>query len=266
MKNEREEMPEEIPLVLVVEDDVEFLSFIISELEESYRIISAVQGREGLRLAREHVPDLVVTDLMMPIMGGAELCQKLKSDPETSHIPVIMLTAKASVESQIEGLETGADDYITKPLIIELLLIRMKNLLETRKLLRERFNLDFRGPGRPSIESSPDQDFLKKVFDVLEDHASDHEFTAEIFAHRMNISLRTLHRKLKALTDETPSKLIWNVRLKKAAALLRSSDLRITEIAYEVGFMESGHFSRQFKQFFGSSPSEYRAESSSDTP
>ena len=104
MKNEREEMPEETPLVLVVEDDVEFLSFIISELEESYRIISAAQGREGLRLAREHLPDMVVTDLMMPIMGGAELCQKLKSDPETSHIPVIMLTAKASVESQIEGI------------------------------------------------------------------------------------------------------------------------------------------------------------------
>jgi DNA-binding response OmpR family regulator len=266
MNDEQENALEEVPLILVIEDDVDFLSFMVSELEESYRVISATQGRDGLRMAQECFPDLVITDLMMPIMGGEELCHELKTGTETSHIPVIMLTAKSSVESQIQGLETGADDYITKPLIIELLLIRMKNLLETRKLLRERFSRDFKIPGKPNMDSSPDQAFLQKAFDVLEAHASDHEFTAEIFAHQLNISLRTLHRKLNALTDETPSKLIWNVRLKKAAALLSSSDLRITEIAHEMGFSESGHFSRQFKQFFGSSPSEYRAESSSDAP
>lgn len=264
MKNKQEESLEEIPLILVVEDDVDFLYFMVSELEEVYQVISATQGRDGLRLAQEHYPDLVVTDLMMPIMDGAELCRELRACSETAHIPIIMLTAKSSVESQIQGLEVGADDYLTKPLVVELLLIKIKNLLETRRLLRERFSKEFMVPSRPSIEFHPDQAFLQRAFNILEKNATDHQFTAEILAKMLNMSLRTLHRKLKALTGETPSRLIWNVRLKKAADLLRFSDLRITEIAHEVGFMESGHFSRQFKHLFGVSPSEYRAESPFD--
>ena len=264
MKNEPDEPAEERPLILVVEDDLDFLTFIASELEESYRVISAPHGREGLRLAREQIPDLVVTDLMMPIMGGVELCHELKESTETSHIPVIILSAKVAVESQIKGLKTGADDYITKPMVTELFLAKIHNLLEMRRLMREKFSREFKFSTKPSIESSPDQAFLKKALEVLQAHYMDHDFTAETFAEKLNISLRSLHRKLKALTGQTPSKMIWNARLQQAASLLRSSGLRITEIAFEVGYTDSGHFSRRFRDYYGVSPSEYRIDTSSN--
>ncbi|MGB0372837.1 MAG: helix-turn-helix domain-containing protein [Opitutales bacterium] len=258
MQSEEEENP--TPIILIVEDDRDFLEFLESEFEDKYQVITAQDGEEGWECANSQIPDLIVSDLMMPRMDGVELCAKVKTAPETSHVPFILLTAKSSTESQLKGLKTGADDYITKPFISEILQVRVDNLLESRKHLRERFSREFKTPGRPKIEQSPDQEFLQSAFDVLEEFATDSEFSAEFFAEKMHISLRTLHRKMKALTGDTPAKLIWNVRLKKAAVLLRESDLRVTEIAFEVGFSESAHFSRMFKQFFGSSPSEYREE------
>lgn len=242
------------PLLLVVEDDRDFLAFLVAELEESYEVLSATNGREGLRLAQARVPDLVLTDLMMPLMGGVEMCREIRGHPGTAHIPVIMLTAMSSVESQIEGLGTGADDYVTKPLILEVLLARIRNLLESRKRLRDRFRTASQG----LAHDTPDQDFMKRAINVLQEHASDPAFGAEEFAQRLSMSLSTLHRKLRTLTGDTPAKMIWDVRLANAAVLLRTSSLRITEIAFEVGYADSNHFGRQFKQCYGMTPSQYR--------
>ena len=267
MHTKREEPKQDKPLLLVVEDDVDLLSFIVSELEDDYQVIFATNGREGLRQAREYIPDLVVTDLMMPDLGGMELCTELKANQETSHIPLIMLTAKTSLGSQLEGLETGADDYITKPFHMALLEARIHNLLESRRMLRERFSQAFMLPDYAVSDNAMDQAFFGKLFTVLEASVSDPEFDATRFARKLNMSLSSLHRKVKALTGETPARLIWNMRLKKAAALLTSSPRRITEIAFEVGYSNSNHFGRQFKQRYGMTPREYRAAAaSSDTP
>jgi DNA-binding response OmpR family regulator len=246
------------PLILVVEDDPDLRMILVSKLSGDYAVIEAENGKEGMDKAIESIPDLIITDVMMPLMDGLELCREIKARVDTSHIPVIMLTAKTMLDSQIEGLETGADDYVTKPFSMKLLKIRIGNLLETRRLLRERFSRDFKVPNDPKTGSSLDQDFLKRAFDLLEDHFSEHDFTAELFAENMNMSLSSLHRKLKALIGDTPAKLIWNARLKKAAGLLKKTDLRVTEIAFEVGFVESSHFSRQFRQLYGMTPSEFR--------
>jgi DNA-binding response OmpR family regulator len=250
---------EGIPVILVVDDDPDYRYMITLGLRGDFQVLEAANGIVGMDMAREHLPDLVVTDLMMPGMDGIELCRQLKTHVETSHIPVIMLTAKTSVESQVEGLEMGADDYVTKPFNQLLLKTRIQNLLQSRQLLRERFSRGLVAANPSDVESSPDHEFLKKTFSVLEEQYQDPEFTVELFAVEMNMSLRTLHRKLKALTDETPSKLIWNIRLEKAAALLLSTDLRISDVAYNVGYTESSHFSRQFRQHFGMTPSEYRS-------
>ena len=253
-----EESQGQLPLVLVVEDEDDYLWLISSGLTDDYSVIEARDGKEGLEKAVEHVPDLVLTDLMMPVMDGVELCRRLKANVETSHIPVIMLTAKSAVEDQVEGLESGADDYVTKPFNMLLLKTRIQNLLDTRRLLRERFSQGLKSSDGSPAGRTLDQEFLDKAFGVLEAECVKHDFTAEQFAQELNMSLRSLHRKLKALTDETPAKLIWNTRLKRAAELLRSTDLNITRIAYDVGYIESSHFSRQFREHFGMSPSEYR--------
>ena len=247
-----------LPLVLVVEDDADIRRFIAEGLEQRYRVEEAVDGADALEKANRLSPDLVVTDLMMPVMDGAELCRTLKSNMETSHIPVVMLTAKGSLEHQIEGLQTGADDYITKPFHMVILQTRIANLLASRKLLREQFSRDFMVSDHPLPENTPDQEFLRKVFDVLDENYSDTEFAVEQFAQQLGMSLSTLQRKLKSLLDETPAKLIWNVRLKKSTGVLKSTDLRISEVAFEVGYLDPNHFSRQFKQLYGMTPSTYR--------
>ncbi|VGO23559.1 response regulator transcription factor [Pontiella sulfatireligans] len=257
------EQANDLPRVLVVEDDVDFRWYIAFGLKSDYDVLQAADGQDGLDKAREYIPDLIVTDLMMPVMDGISFCREVKSNPETSHIPVIMLTAKTSVQSQVEGLQTGADDYVTKPFNMALLVARIHNLLESRRKLRERFIQDVMVPNQPQMELSPDQEFLRKIFEVLETHCADTDFSVELFAMKLNVGLRTLSRKLKALTGLTPAKMIWNVRLKKAAALLASSELRVTDIAYDVGFSDAAHFSRYFKQFYGMSPSEYRAKQTS---
>lgn len=250
---------EEQPKLLIVEDDLDLMTFLVDELEEEYLVCSATNGREGMELACEQMPDLIVTDLMMPVMSGSELCRELKSRSETSHIPVIMLTAKSAVEDQVEGLQVGADDYITKPFVLELLQARIKNLLNSRARLRERFRSELLEDVPTRLDALPDHDFMIRSFRVLEEHSADPEFSADDLAKLLAMSMSTLHRKLKSLTGETPAKLIWNVRLKRAAKLLKESDLRVTEIAFMVGYADSNHFSRQFKQQYGKTPSKFRS-------
>ena len=253
----------ERPTILVAEDDSDMLRYLYLELNEHYDVIKAVNGVEGLEQALETIPDLIITDIMMPVMDGVELCRQLKSNLHTSHIPIIMLTAKASVENQIEGLECGADDYVTKPFHTTLLKARVHNLLESRRLIKEQLSREF-----PLIseqvysEDMVEHGFLKRAIRVVEEHISESEFNPDRFADIMNMSVSSLHRKMRALTDRTPMQMISEIRIRHAAKLLTSSSLNMTEIAFEVGYDGLTQFGRHFKAQYGITPSQYRADKS----
>ncbi|MCU0858502.1 MAG: response regulator, partial [Pontiellaceae bacterium] len=248
-----------LPLILIVEDDLDIRNFIAEGLSPSFQTETAEDGAEGLRIAKAQVPDLIITDLMMPVMDGIALCRELKTGMETSHIPVIMLTAKTSLEHQMEGLKTGADDYITKPFHMELLRVRIANLLESRRLLREKFSRE-NAVSTPVIpENTLDKEFFEKTQKVLEEGYSDWEFSPEQFADGLNMSLRTLHRKLKAVAGRTPGDFLNEFRMAKAAELLIGTSLPVTEISFQTGFDEPTNFSRTFKKYYKMSPSKYRS-------
>ncbi len=251
-------------LLLIVEDNPDMRYYIRSNISDDYRIIEAENGKKGFELATEKIPDLIISDVMMPEMDGFEYCKKLKTDERTSHIPVILLTAKAGIESKVEGLETGADDYITKPYDSRELNIRIKNLLELRRKLQDRFVEESKKSDLSSIirlsESgitSIDQKFLQKAINILNANFSDADFTVKKFCNEMAMSNMQLHRKLVAITGLTANKFIRSYRLKRAAQLLSKKAGNITEIAYEVGFNNLSWFAKCFHEQFGITPSEY---------
>jgi len=254
----------EQPVILIVEDNADLRSYMRKGLESGYEIIEAINGKEGVAKALEHVPDLIVSDVMMPEMDGNELCRNLKSDIRTSHIPVILLTAKAAKESKIEGLQTGADDFMTKPFDQEELLIRIKNLIEQRSRLKEIFS------GEAETEQiitgvvladkqlgELDKEFLKKAVKVVEENLSDFDFSVEVFAGEMAVSRVQLHRKLKALTSFSATDLIRIIRLEHAAEMLKKGKGNVTEVAYEVGFNNLSWFARCFQERYHVPPSEF---------
>jgi len=250
------------PLLLIVEDNSDVRKYIISHLEDDYRIHDAVDGEDGLQEALKQIPDLIISDIMMPKMDGFELCEKLKTDERTSHIPVILLTAKATNQDKIEGLETGADDYIMKPFDAEVLKARIKNLIEQRKKLREHFKKD----GLIELEdkeiTSIDKKFLEKIVKIIYEHLSDTSFSVDMFAEEVSMSRRNLDRKLIALTGESPSDIIKRVRLTRASQLLTQRSGNISEIALEVGFSNPAYFSKCFREQFGLTPSDYETNHS----
>ena len=250
------------PQILIVEDNPDVRMHILENLEEEFLIKEAANGEEGLEKAIESVPDLVITDLMMPKMDGVEMCKRLKTDERTSHIPVIMLTAKANVESKIEGLETGADDYITKPFNIKELIARVKNLIEQRKKLRERFSRDVKLEPKDIAITSADEKFLNRAIGIIEKHMDDFEFDAQTLQEGMNLSRSQLFRKLKALTDQSTTEFIRAIRLKRGAKLLEQKFGNVAEVTYEVGFNNLSYFARCFKKMYGVSPSDYMKQSS----
>jgi signal transduction histidine kinase/ligand-binding sensor domain-containing protein/DNA-binding response OmpR family regulator len=244
------------PIILIVEDNTDIRNFIRENLH-SYRVIEAEEGERAYKMASETIPDLIISDVMMPKMNGVELCSKLKGNEKTDHIPVILLTAKASVENKIEGLETGADDYIVKPFEMSELLIRIKNLLESRKKLRERFSREITLQPA-SISITPlDEKLLRRVMEIMEEHISDSNFGVELFCQEAAMSRVQLYRKLKALTDQSPSDFIRSMRLKRAAELIIHNAGNIAEVAFQVGFKEPSYFTKCFQMQFGKTPSEF---------
>ena len=248
----------DLPQILLVEDNEDMRQFIKSQLLPYYRILEAKNGEQGLKMATTKMPDLLITDLMMPKMDGVELCKKMKTSIETSHIPIIMLTARAGVENKIEGLETGADEYLTKPFNEKELSVRVRNLLEQRRRLREYFGKDQLSvdPAKITINSL-DQKFLEQVLDLLEKKHSDPNFGVRQMQEALAISKTHLHSKLKALTNESPGELIRNFRLKQAAQLLSQKADTVSQIAYQVGFNNLSYFAKCFKELYGVSPSSY---------
>jgi len=248
---------QEKPALLIVEDNPDVRKYISMILEKQYRIYEAKDGEEGLNKSFELIPDLIISDIMMPKMNGLQMCSKLKTDTRTSHIPIIMLTAKATMKDKISGLELGADDYIMKPFEAEELKARIRNLLEQRKRLHEHF----RKYGFVDIEqkniTSVDQKFLEKVVATINENFSDTSFGVDILADDLAVSQSLLYKKMNSLVGVSPNELIKRTRLNKAAKLIESNAGNISEIALEVGFNNPAYFSEAFKKHFGVVPSHY---------
>jgi len=237
-------------------------------LEHHYKIIEAVDGEDGLNKAFESAsggPDLIISDIMMPKVDGFQLCKQLKTDLRTSHIPVIMLTAKATTKDKISGLEIGADDYIMKPFEADELKARIKNLLEQRKRLHEHFRkyglVESAKGGEEKNITPCDQKFVRKAVEVINEHISDTSFGVEMLADDMAVSRSLLLKKIEVLVGESPNELIRRIRLDKAANLLKHNSGNISEIALEVGFTNPSYFAEAFKKQFGVPPSQYHSKS-----
>lgn len=245
------------PVILIVEDNRDIREQLADSLESAYNIKEAVDGISGLKNATELIPDLIITDLMMPRMDGIELCEKLKHDELTSHIPIIILTAKATLEDKINGLSIGADDYIPKPFNMTELKARIANLIEQRKKLRERFSREVTIEPRDISITPLDEKFLNKAISIVEQHMHDENLDLIIFRHEMNMTRSTLFRKLYALTGQSPTEFIRTIRLKRAASLLRQNFGNVSQVSIEVGFNNLSYFNRSFKKLYGMSPIKY---------
>ena len=246
------------PIVLVVDDHADMRAFLRQELGEAYEIAEAPDGSGGLERAIELVPDLVITDVVMPGMDGYEFVRRLRTDVRTSHIPIVMLTGRTSDDARITGLESGVDDYLPKPFSARILRTRVRNLLEIRRLLRARYSGDVWLKPDQVEAPSVDQEFLEKVARTIEDHMSDRDFSVEQLARAVSMSRSQLHRKLSALLGQSPGALIRAMRLQRSADLIRSGSRTLSQITFDTGFSDQAHFSRSFKKQFGCTPSEFR--------
>jgi signal transduction histidine kinase/CheY-like chemotaxis protein len=245
-------------LILVVEDNPDLRAYILGQFSPQYCVIEAENGKEGMERAIEQIPDLVITDLMMPVMGGIEFCRKLREHPATNHIPVIMLTAKADRDSRLEGLEAAADDYIIKPFDSELLLARARNLIRQRAELRKRFQNEFILTTDEKLSASPQYRMMREIVKVIDKHIDDPDFDLPSMAYGLNMSSTGLNRKIKAIADTTPHELVRIMRIKRAASLFRSGERNVTQVMYQVGMRNPSHFASSFRKYFGVNPSHYR--------
>lgn len=244
---------DERKLVLLVEDNADLRQFTKSILSEEYRILEAEDGQQGVDLALEHVPDLIVTDVMMPHMNGNELCDALKNHPTTDHIPIVMLTAKSSTANKITGLEVGADDYLLKPFNARELLLKIHNLITLTERNREKYREQ---PGKNEVLDVVEDAFVIRVNAWIHERISDSEVSVEALADAMAMSRSQLHRKMKALVDETPVRYIRKVRLHKGRELLGSTDLPVAEVGYQVGFSSPAYFTKSYREEFGEVPTD----------
>ncbi|WP_422361996.1 two-component regulator propeller domain-containing protein [Reichenbachiella sp.] len=258
---------EKQPLILVIEDNNDIRGYIKQILEPDYRVIEADNGVDGSELALERIPDLIISDIMMPGMDGFEVCKKVKNDTKTSHIPVILLTAKASNDSALEGFEKGADYYITKPFNPKLLALRVRNVLNIHDHIknnivnRKTLNIE---PTNVKI-ASRDEDFIKKAVKIVEDNMSNSEFYVDDLGRELGLSRMQLYRKLKGLIGQSANEFVRSIRLKRAAQLIRQNQLTISEITYQVGFNDLQYFRDCFKKQFGVNPSEYASDTEEKT-
>jgi signal transduction histidine kinase/ligand-binding sensor domain-containing protein/DNA-binding response OmpR family regulator len=245
-------------IILIVEDNPAVRAYMREHLEPFYTIIDAKNGAEGFAKAVEQIPDLILSDVMMPGINGYILCNQIKTDERTSHIPVVLLTAKAGLQDKIEGLETGADDYIVKPFESHELLARIKSIIENRRRVREKFTGTIVLKPREVTASSMDRSFLERILNIVEEYLDVPELSVEMLAREAAMSHSQLHRKLKALTNQSANQFIRSVRMQRALELLAKNAGNIAEIAARVGYEDPGYFSRSFRQYFGFLPSEAR--------
>ncbi|HYC87275.1 MAG TPA: ATP-binding protein, partial [Chryseosolibacter sp.] len=245
------------PVVLLVEDNEDFRFYLKDNLKAEYTIIEAANGKSGLQKAIACIPDLIVSDVMMPEMNGIEFCRKVKADPHTCHIPVVLLTARTADEQKLEGFDMGANDYITKPFNFEILLSRIRNLIAQREVFQKKFqkHLDVRASDIPI--TSLDEKLIGNAIKVVEQHIGDPDFSVEELSREMGMSRVHLYKKLLSLTGKSPIEFIRAIRLQRAAQLLEKSQLTVAEVAYQVGFNNPKYFTKYFKDEFNMLPSAY---------
>lgn len=248
-------------IMLIVEDNADVRKFVASHFSANFKIAQAKNGNEGWKIALEIIPDIIISDVLMPDTDGYELCKQIKNDERTSHIPVILLTALHSKEHEIKGLTTGADDFITKPFDLSVLQAKVENLLSIRESLRHKFSGTVILEPKNVVISSPDERFLQKAIEVIENNMADCDLDIESFSLKVGVSRMQLYRKLHALTDMTVKEFIRHIRLKRAAQMLVQDKMNVSEVAYEVGFKDLSHFRKCFRREYGMSASEFVAKS-----
>jgi len=247
------------PVILLVDDNEEILEFLEHELNEKYSVVKALNGEEALQVLKDAVVQLVICDVMMPVMDGFELCKTIKGHFEYSHIPVILLTARNTLQSKIAGLELGADAYIEKPFSPEHLQVQIANLLANRLKIKEYFASSPLVHIKSMAYSRADEHFLEKLYEVILQHMEEAELDVEQLARHLNMSKPTLYRKIKSLSDLTPNELINITRLKRAAELLVEGGYKIYEVSTMVGYNSQTNFGRNFHKQFGMTPTDYLA-------
>lgn len=261
-KLEQEEENDVQPILLIVEDNKDIREYISASFHTDYKILEASNGKEGLELAGQYIPDIIISDIMMPEMNGNELCQTLKGDISTSHIPVILLTAKDSIQDKEEGYNSGADSYLTKPFSAKLLRSRILNLLESRKRLAKQIETNTRNPEPNHIQppaelSRLDEEFLKTLTSIIEENITIEELDIDFLTKKTGMSHSTLYRKVKGLTGISPNEFIRKVKLKNSMQLLMTGKYNVSEVAYKTGFNHLSYFRLCFKNEYGMTPSEY---------
>jgi len=251
------------PLILIVEDNTEVRNYLVENLKKKYNIIEADNGKEGFELAKDNPPDLVLTDVMMPEMNGLEFCNKIKTNLKTSHIPVVIITARTTLEHKMEGLETGADAYITKPFNMSYVELVIRKQIESRRKLQKKFSKNLEIQPKEITCTTVDEKFVTKAIEIVEENMAETEFNVENFASQMGESRTQLYRKLKALTGLAPNEFVRNLRIKRAAQLLIQEKSTVGDVLYRVGFNNRSYFNRCFRQQFDLSPGEYLASKKS---
>jgi len=248
----------DLPTILLVDDNMELLDFMEDILSDNYMVCKATNALSGLELAMDENIDLIISDVMMPEMDGFELCKKIKTDVNTSHIPVVLLTAKSSLDSESEGLEMGADAFITKPFNADLLLKRIQNIIDTRRKLWRKIASDSSIIPEGVELSNKDEEFFENAVEIVNKYISDASFSQMTFSQEIGMSRASLYRKLKKLTNQSINIFIRNIRLKKAAEILRyEKDIRIAELSFRVGFSDPSYFTKKFREYFELTPKEY---------
>jgi YesN/AraC family two-component response regulator len=253
-------------MILLVEDSEDFRFYLKDNLRDNYIVIEAANGKEGWQKALAHHPQLIVSDISMPEVNGIDMVNKLKSDKRTSHIPVILLTALTDQQQQIKGLETGANDYITKPFDFEVLNAKIKSLLELNSAMKSTYTKQITLKAPDVRIDSSDEVLLQEIVLFLEQHITNPQLSVEGLSKQFGMSRSTLYAKLLQIAGQTPIEYIRSFKLKKAAILMEKSNMTIAEIAYQVGFTTPNYFARSFKQKFGMQPSEYVASQRKENP
>jgi YesN/AraC family two-component response regulator len=255
-----------LPIILLVEDNVDFRFYLKDNLRGNYMVIEAVNGKEGWQKALAHHPQLIISDISMPEVNGIDMVNKLKADKRTSHIPVILLTALTDQQQQVKGLETGANDYITKPFDFEVLNAKIKSLLELESAMKSTYTKQIALTAPDVRIDSSDEVLLQEIAFFLEQNITNSQLSVEGLSKQFSMSRSTLYTKLLQITGQTPVEYIRSFRLERAATLMEKSNMTIAEIAYQVGFTTPNYFARSFKQRFDMLPSEYIASHRKENP
>ena len=250
-------LPENKETVLIIDDNQDIRDYVRSVLSEKYNVIEAANGQEGITQAMKYIPDAIICDVMMPVMDGMECCHRLKSELQTSHIPVMMLTAYAADEQKIKGYECGADSYISKPFSAQMLTVRLSNLIENRHRLQNAFADGTVPSSQKALLTDVDKGFMEKLHHLIEEHLTDPDLSVEMLGEQIGLSRVQLYRKTKALCGYAPNELLRIARLKRAASLLASTEKTIAEVTYEVGFSSPSYFTKCYKDYFGENPTDF---------